>query len=143
MAVMGQSFYRPGEEFAFDFAALHHKNGIKKQQQEKQINPNCICIQTPFKTADTYIHSIANGHCVIIHPTTQCIHRLSTLIYTHNCSAGACCSRIGVSASLTAGPHRDTKKHLHSQTRALLHYRQLWRCHGMQTSHRKGSCTSQ
>lgn len=89
---------------------------------------------------NTYIHSIANGHCAIIHPTTQCIHRLSTLIYTHNCSAGACCSRLGVSASVTAGPHRDTKKHLHSQTRALLHYRQLWRCHDMQTSHRKGSC---
>lgn len=89
---------------------------------------------------NTYIHSIANGHCAIIHPTTQCIHRLSTLISTHNCSAGACCSCLGVSASVTAGPQRDTKKHLHSQTRALLHYRQLWRCHDMQTSHRKGSC---
>lgn len=31
VAVMGQSFYRPGEEFAFDFAALHHKNNNKNK----------------------------------------------------------------------------------------------------------------
>lgn len=39
MAVMGQSFYRPGEEFAFDFAALHHKNGIKKTTTTKTNKP--------------------------------------------------------------------------------------------------------
>lgn len=38
---------------------------------------------------NTYIHSIANGHCAIIHPTTQCIHRLSTLIYLYTLTIAA------------------------------------------------------
>lgn len=33
---MGQSFYRPGEEFAFDFAALHHKNGKKNNNNKNK-----------------------------------------------------------------------------------------------------------
>lgn len=121
VAAMGRSFYRPAEEFASRFASQRcvTKAATKANEPQLYIHPNAVQI-------DRHLHPFHGK---------MATHLLSPLIsscaYTrHNCSAGARCRRLGVSAGLTAGGHAETQRSILAgvQTRVLLHDRRLcWR----------------